>query len=160
MAKKFIEKKPYLIRASAARKKWGGIWALDAFITLQWHKLNLLPDVVERVRSNGNLEIIPFEGNEDKEYLTEEETRFATRSFPKNPTILQSVLSNDGDEEEEEEDVELDETEKTADSIEEIMRKQEAHFGVDTEEKDENLTKKARKVKSGKDDPVDEILEE
>lgn len=161
MPKKLIKNESYLVRASSDRRKWGGIWALERWITLKWHKLDLLPDEVAIVERSGHLEIKPFEGNESEEFIPDEKTRHATRTFPETPTILQSVLSVDEEEEEDEEEFVVDDTEKTSDTLEEVMRKQEAHFGVDTQAEDEVLTKRAKKVKAGKEpDPIDELLEE
>lgn len=138
------DKKQYLVRATQSRKKWGGVWALGAFITLDWHLLELTEKDYLKSSRNPSLEIKEFDSSTDEDFLSPGQTKFAVNpDKSKYPSILDSILDSTDEDEDEDEDKTDDEPEDIDDPLTAVMRKQENDFGVDTEPEDTDKDQEA-----------------
>lgn len=91
------------VRATASRKKQGGIWRANRFFTLDWHLVSLTEAELDRVESDPNLEV-----SHEAQEATVDELLESSEAFAVKKTMAQSLLEDgeddDGEEEEKDED--------------------------------------------------------
>jgi len=145
----------YVVNAVESRKKFGGIWIGQYYITCDKHLLELTEEEVKKFRLSPHIEIKKYHAARDKN-LSFAETETASLGFSEKRTVLDSLLRSDPDEEEEEEEPE-DNEERSSNAVEDLLKKQEYALRQGPVKHEDDFDEEEEK--SGDTDPDDDIDE-